>query len=140
MATCAELSGAKLPETAGEDSVSFAPALKGQPIASTRKGVVHHSISGRFAYRQGKWKLLLTGGSGGWTKEKMPSGTVAQLYDMEADPGEKNNLYQSQPEVAEPLLALLESDVKRGRSTDGPDLSNDVPVRLKAPGAGKKRK
>ena len=50
-----------------EDSVSFLPALSGQPIVSSRKGVIHHSISGHFAYRQGKWKLLLARGSGGWS-------------------------------------------------------------------------
>ncbi len=140
MATSAELAGSKLPETAGEDSVSFAPALKGEPMDSSRKGVIHHSIGGKFAYRRGKWKLLLTTGSGGWTKEKMPAGTVAQLYDMTADPGEKHNLYNSHPELAQRLLAQLQSDVKRGRSTDGPELSNDVPVKLKMSGLSKKGK
>ena len=128
MATCAELTGAKLPGNAGEDSVSFAPALRGKPIVSTRKGVVHHSVSGRFAYREGKWKILLTNGSGGWTKEKMADDSPAQLYDMEADPGEQNNLYKSHPEVFGRLLAQLESDVKRGRSTAGPDQKNDKTV------------
>ncbi|BDS07220.1 arylsulfatase [Oceaniferula spumae] len=126
MATCADLTGSKLPDNAGEDSVSFAPALKGKPIVSTRKGIVHHSVSGQFAYRQGKWKLLLTKGSGGWTKEKMSDNAPAQLYDMEADPSEQKNLYKTQPEVAERLLAQLESDVKRGRSTAGPDQKNDT--------------
>ncbi|MDF7800831.1 arylsulfatase [Pontiellaceae bacterium B1224] len=130
MATCAELTDSKLPETAGEDSVSFASALQGKPIVSTRKGVVHHSISGQFAYREGKWKLLLTKASGGWTKEKMADDSPAQLYDMEADPGEQNNLYQSHPEVVERLVAQLESDVNSGRSTDGPELSNDVKVNI----------
>ena len=50
----------------------------------------------------------------------------AQLYDMETDPSEQNNLYHSHPEIFERLLAQLESDVKRGRSTAGPNQSNDV--------------
>lgn len=45
---------------------------------------------------------------------------------MEADPGERHNLYESHPEVFQRLLAQLESDVKRGRSTEGPDQKNDV--------------
>lgn len=131
MATCAELTGAPLPEGSGEDSVSFLPALSGESIASTRKGVIHHSISGHFGYRQGKWKLLLARGSGGWTapKESAAKKTrvpIAQLYDLEADPGETTNLYASHPEVAERLLALLEADVSRGRSTEGPASQNDV--------------
>ncbi|WP_442506778.1 sulfatase family protein [Novipirellula sp. SH528] len=138
MATCAELTGAKVPDDAGEDSVSFAAALHGEPVASTRAGVVHHSVSGRFAYRSGKWKILLTKGSGGWTKEPMSVSAPAQLYDMEADPGEQKNLYHSHPEVFERLLTQLESDVKRGRSTAGPELSNDVPVRLKYSESNKK--
>ncbi|MDA9260351.1 arylsulfatase [Puniceicoccaceae bacterium] len=126
MATCADLTSATLPETAGEDSVSFAASLKGEPIVSTRKGVIHHSVSGQFAYREGKWKILMTKGSGGWTKEKMSSNAPAQLYDMEADPGEQNNLYHTHPEIVERLIAQLESDVKHGRSTAGLDQPNDI--------------
>ena len=130
IATCAELTDAKLPENAGEDSVSFLPALNGQPIVSSRKGVVHHSFSGHFAYRVGKWKLLLAKSSGGWTvpteADAASDAPKAQLYDMEADPGETNNLYASHPEIAERLLRQLKSDVNRGRSTHGTELNNDV--------------
>ncbi|WP_146602715.1 sulfatase family protein [Novipirellula aureliae] len=129
-ATCAELTEQPLPAGAAEDSVSFLPALKGEPIVSTRSGVIHHSISGHFAYRMGKWKLCLAKASGGWTapKEKhAPEGSpVAQLYDMEADPGETNNLYTAHPEVAQRLLKQMEMDIERGRSTAGTDLKNDV--------------
>jgi len=130
MATCADILGTKLPETAGEDSVSFLPALSGKPIVSSRAGIIHHSYTGHFAYRQGKWKLLLAKGSGGWSapKEKdVPEGSPeAQLYDMENDPGETTNLYASKPEVVQRLLMLLDADVQRGRSTVGSDLENDV--------------
>lgn len=128
-ATASEITGEKAPNMA-EDSVSFLPALSGDPIKSTRKGVIHHSISGRFAYRQGKWKLLLAAGSGGWSSPNDGQATrdgapEAQLYDMEKDPGEQNNLYLSLPEVAERLLADLTADVECGRSTDGPEAKND---------------
>jgi arylsulfatase A-like enzyme len=130
MATCADLSGATLPETAGEDSVSFVPAFSGQPIVSTRAGIIHHGIDGHFAYRKGKWKLLLAKGSGGWTvpKESVAAKAGApsvQLYDMENDQGETTNLYEAYPEVVKQLLQQLESDLTRGRSTAGPALQND---------------
>jgi len=105
-------------------------ALKGQAIKGTRAGVIHHSVDGYFAYRQGKWKLLLAKGSGGWTSPKeqqVPADAPkAQLYDMEADPGERINLYAAHPEVAERLLKQLKSDVERGRSTTGPTAKNDT--------------
>lgn len=129
-ATTAEITGKALPAKSAEDSVSFLPALSGEPIVSTRAGVIHHSISGHFAYRQGKWKLLLAKGSAGWTGPKeneMPKGAPkAQLYDMENDPGETTNLYETNPEVVARLLAQLEADVFNGRSTKGAPSKNDT--------------
>jgi arylsulfatase A len=129
-ATISEIVGTKLPEGSAEDSVSFLPALSGQKIPSTRNGVIHHSISGHFAYRQGKWKLLLAKASGGWTsprENQAKAGSApAQLYDMDADVGERKNLYFEEPEVAKKLLALLKEDVQRGRSTKGIPSNNDV--------------
>lgn len=129
-ATLAELTGEPLPAGSAEDSVSFLSALAGEPIVSTREGVIHHSISGHFGYRQGKWKLVLAKGSGGWsspTEEQVPPGSpIAQLYDMLSDPAETTNLYRAQPEVVARLLAQLEADIARGRSTQGPESKNDT--------------
>lgn len=129
-ATVADLTGGELAANSAEDSVSFLSALSGEEIASSRAGVIHHSISGHFGYRQGKWKLLLAKGSAGWTGPKeneLPKGTPrAQLYDMENDPAETTNLYESHPEVAARLLAQLEADIVNGRSTVGPESKNDV--------------
>ncbi|MDQ8207387.1 arylsulfatase [Coraliomargarita sp. SDUM461003] len=132
LATCAELIGVQLPANAGEDSESILPAFTGETPEFSRKGIIHHSVSGHFAYRQGKWKLLLAKGSGGWTAptEKMMSSQadapIAQLYDLEQDPGETVNLYSSQSEIVERLLQQLETDVARGRSTAGHDQANDT--------------
>ncbi len=129
-ATLSELTGQSLPEGSAEDSVSFLPALSGEPIDSTRAGVIHHSISGHFGYRQGKWKLLLAKASGGWSspteKQAAKGSPIAQLYDMQNDPAEESNLYETHPEVAERLLAQLEADVTRGRSTAGDESKNDI--------------
>lgn len=133
IATCAELSGEQLPAQAGEDSVSFAPALLGREIAPRREAVVHHSVDGKFSIRQGDWKLMLCAGSGGWcapkdaqaTKQGLPA---VQLYNLAQDIGESKNLQADYPEKVEMLTKLLESYVKRGRSTTGPDLQNDVAV------------
>jgi len=131
VATSAELAGATLPDNAAEDSVSFLPALLGEKIQTNRKGIIHHSITGHFGYRETQWKLLLARGSGGWTapreaQAKTSNLPKAQLYDMEADPGEKTNLYDTHPEIAERLLRQLTAYVDAGRSNDGPSTSNDV--------------
>lgn len=145
-ATTSDIVKQQAPAGTAEDSVSFLPALSGQPISSTRAGVIHHSISGHFSYRKGKWKLLLAAGSGGWTSPKeseMPKGsTKGQLYDMEADPAEATNLYENQPEIVAELLALLTADVNRGRSTEGPESLNDTKgIKLwKTSPEGKKKK
>jgi hypothetical protein len=92
--------------------------------------VIHHSHTGHFAYRYGKWKLLLARSSGGWSspteKEAKSEPLEAQLYDMENDVGETNNLYAKNPETAERLLVLLAADVNAGRSTKGPKSMNDI--------------
>ncbi|MCH6257712.1 arylsulfatase [Puniceicoccaceae bacterium K14] len=130
LATCAELVRLEIPDTAGEDSVSFLPALYGESIDSYRKGIVHHSFSGHFAYRSDNWKLILAKGSGGWTSpaesEMSEDAPAGQLYDMEADPGETNNLFQTHPKTVKKLLKQLKKDIKRGRSTAGPKLKNDT--------------
>ena len=118
-----------MPSKTGEDSVSFLPALKGDKIKSSRAGVTHHSITGHFGYRLGKWKLLLAKGSGGWSspRENESSGMLkAQLYNLEKDPAETNNLYLKCPEIAAKLLKQLELDIKTGRSTKGEFAENDV--------------
>ena len=121
MATCAAIVGANLPDNAGEDSYNILPALLGEKLEKPiRPDVIHHSVWGVFSIRQGKWKLILdTQGSGGWVrpsdKDPVP-GTPGQLYDMEKDPYEKNNLWDKRPEVVERLTRLLEKYKKQGHS------------------------
>lgn len=129
-ATANELIGVSLPDGSCEDSVSFLPALSGREIVSTRSGVIHHSYTGHFAYRQKQWKLILAKGSGGWTSPKeneMPAGSVkAQLYNLSIDPGETKNVFTDKPKVAARLLAQLQDDIANGRSTNGAAAENDV--------------
>jgi arylsulfatase A len=136
LATSAALVGAKLPDNAGEDSVSFLPALLGEKrTRPLREATVHHSIDGRFAIRQGDWKLALCSGSGGWSAPRDQATTAknfpsVQLYNLAADPGETNNLHATHPEVVARLTGLLEKYVAAGRSTPGAKQSNDVPVKI----------
>ena len=131
-ATLADVCKANIPQGSCEDSVSFVSTLSRQytETKQDRAGIIHHSHSGHFAYRKGKWKLLLARGSGGWTapQEKKLDDRYpeAQLYDLSKDINEQDNLYESKRALADRLLSQLKSDVKRGRSTTGPDSSNDI--------------
>lgn len=131
MATCAAIVGDALPDNAGEDSVSMLPLFRNSrsPI---RDHLVHHSISGKFAIRDGRWKLVLCPGSGGWTHRDADAAKaglpLVQLYDMRNDPGETRNLQAEQREKVREMLSLLKTYVAEGRSTPGTRQQNDVPV------------
>ncbi len=131
MATCAEVVGHDLPAGAAEDSVSLLPLVRGESIPGPlHEAVIHHSASGHFAVRSGKWKLLLCRGSGGWSppreaeaeKQGLPP---LQLYDLENDPKETTNLQAEHPAVVAQLTGILRRMVQQGRSTPGPKQPND---------------
>jgi len=77
----------------------------------------------------GKWKLLFSRGSGGWSpptegtaiKMGLP---IGQLYDLDTDPKESNNLHSKHPKVVERLTAVFRQFVENGRSTPGPKQAN----------------
>nr|MDQ3623746.1 sulfatase-like hydrolase/transferase [Verrucomicrobiota bacterium] len=136
MATCAEIVGAKLPDDAGEDSVSLLPALLGRAEKPLREALVHHSINGSFAIRQGQWKLALCADSGGWSAPRPATPAAAklapvQLYDLASDIGETRNVEARETEVVARLTKLLERYVGEGRSTPGAPQTNNGEVRLR---------
>ncbi|MGI9458280.1 MAG: sulfatase-like hydrolase/transferase [Aeoliella sp.] len=130
MATCAEIVGAKLPDDAAEDSYNMLPVLLGtQGDKPVRRYMLQQSISLAMSIREGKWKYLDHKGSGGnnydhtgsWgmkpyaLKETDPN-APGQLYDLETDPGETNNMYSRRPEIVKKLKAQLEVFRESGRS------------------------
>jgi arylsulfatase A-like enzyme len=121
LATCAAIVGAKLPNNVGEDSYNILPVLLSRKVHKPiRKAVVHHSGSGMFAIRQGKWKLILGRGSGGFTKpsrvKPKPGEPQGQLYDLHKDPAETNNLWAEHLGIVQRLTDLLEKYRKQGYS------------------------
>lgn len=130
MATAAELVGYQLPANAAEDSYSFLSVLTGTELqAPLREATIHHSIDGRFAIRQGDWKLILWPGSGGWTQPRTPeelSGLPPmQLYNLKLDPSESENVIVAHSGRAQEMKTLLSQYVINGRSTAGPTQQND---------------
>lgn len=132
MATAAELLVTDLSDNTAEDSYSFLPVLMGKKYEKPiREATVHHSADGRFAIRQGDWKLILWAGSGGWafpaTKEDMDGLPKFQLYNLDQDPGETTNLVLKHPKRVQEMKALLSKYVFDGRSTPGKPQVNDGP-------------
>ncbi|WP_425616441.1 arylsulfatase [Anatilimnocola sp. NA78] len=135
LATAADIVGEKLPANAGEDSVSMLSAFKGTATEPIREAIVHHSINGSFAIRQGKYKLEVCRGSGGWSEPKPGTKAetdlpVIQLYDLSADIGEQQNLQAEKSSKVGELTNLLNRYIQRGRSTAGASQQNDVKIPL----------
>lgn len=120
MATLADIFGTKLPDTAGEDSFSILPLLKGgdKPI---RQNAVSCAASGIPGLRCGPWKLVLVADP----KAK----TDVELYNLDSDIGETKNLAAEQPERVAEMKTLMEKLITDGRSTPGAPQKNDVEVR-----------
>ncbi len=119
IATMAEILGAKLPESAGEDSFSMLPLLKGEerPI---RKNSVNTACAGTPSLRDGPWKLVLAADDA----KKTP----VQLYHLGDDLGEKNNVAAENADRVKEMQATLEKIIRAGRSTPGAPQKNDIRV------------
>jgi arylsulfatase A len=128
MATCAAITGAKLPNNAAEDSVDLLPVLLGKDDGKpVRDYTLHQTWTFQLAIRQGDWKYLDHPGSGGnrYTPESALAPFIlpedapdapGQLYNLASDPGETRNLYHRHPEIVTKLKALLEQSKASGRS------------------------
>ena len=137
LSTFAALTGQKMGQGQGPDSVNVLPALIGDPAKQIRDHVVlAPSQRSNLAVRKGKWMYIGAQGGGGFTQAKrgahafggpaavtftkrensdIENGKIrkdappAQLYDLEADVSQTRNLYSEHPEVVEEMKALLNS-------------------------------
>ncbi|MFC2156493.1 sulfatase-like hydrolase/transferase [Acidobacteriota bacterium] len=117
MATCAEITGSPLPDTAGEDSFSLSPLLINGIDAHSRAPVIHHSSNGIFSLREGDWKMVFGSGSGGRQKPVgKPFEKPFYLFNLKEDPSEQKNVIDEYPEVARELEIKLEKIIKSAGS------------------------
>jgi arylsulfatase A len=124
LATIADIIGVDIPDNAGEDSYSLLPMLKGEVNESNVRGpIIHHSATGHFAIREGKWKLNMLRGSGGSLKpaiSKVAEGDAPyELYNIEEDPGETTNLYFDHLDIVRKLIKNITNIIETGRTTPG---------------------
>jgi len=118
MATCVDLAGTSYPETfegngiIPMEGVSLNPLFQGEPF--TRDAPLFFEHEGNRGVRRGKWKLVAVDGKA-W-----------ELYDMQADRTELNNLAAEHPEEVAELSALYDEWAVRAFVTTSP--VNDAPV------------
>jgi arylsulfatase A-like enzyme len=94
----AELSGAKAP--GGLDGLSFAPTLLGQSEKQKQHESLYWALyerGGAQALRMGKWKAV-----------QQPITAPVQLFDLEADLGEKNDVAGKHPDVVARMTKVME--------------------------------
>ena len=105
MATCRDIALASYPEQhtgtgiTALEGISLLPVLKGAELNTDRAIFWEHE--GNRAVRKGKWKLVATR-EGNW-----------ELYDIEADRTEMNDLVQTHPDIAAELTATYDAWAKR---------------------------
>ncbi len=128
-ATCAEIVGADLPAEGAEDSLSFLPSLLGKPSDDSRTMLVNHSNHGEFAYRDGPWKLVFKM-RGRNLQQSRGMKTIAELYNLDSDIGEKNDLSMKHPDVVQRMTDALKELIDRGTSSVDRKAANDTVVRF----------
>lgn len=139
LATLAALVDRPLEENEGPDSYNILPALTGTPDEPIRGHlVISPAQEKNLSIRKGKWMYISGQGGGGFTATEVGAHTFggpaafpftgqvnsdilngkikedappAQLYDLEADPGQKHNVYNDHPERVKQLQILLEETV-----------------------------
>jgi arylsulfatase A-like enzyme len=121
LATCAEIIGAKLPDNAGEDSVSILPHLLGTAQGPVREATVHQSSAGDLAIRQGPWKLIFF------------KNGKRELYNLKDDLSETQDVLAANPDLVDRLTKLMQQYIDNGRSTPGAPQKNGVSFALPKP-------
>ena len=115
--TIAAITGASLPKKT-IDGVNILPLLKGDQAANPRDLYFYYYGGDLCAVRQGKWKLFFPHQARSYVgvepgKDGFPGPYAAlavglELYDLEKDISESNNVVDQHPEVVAQLKALAE--------------------------------
>ena len=113
LATLAAVTGGTLGANDAPDSFDFSPALRGTQTDKglARKSILIQSGAGFMTVRKDGWKLIEGLGSGGFSEPRRirpePGQPNAQLYNLNDDPEEANDLFTTHPEKVRELRQLI---------------------------------
>lgn len=141
-ATLAELIGRPLSDSEAPDSVSFLPVLTDRAEKGREQLVMSAARRNFLAIRKGKWVYINGQGEGGFGGTRIGQHTFAgpaaaafmgrensdisdgrisdnappaQLYDLETDPQQKNNLYSERPDIVQLMQEYLQAEIEGER-------------------------
>ena len=109
-ATLADVVDGELPDDAAEDSISLLPVLLGEGEVSDREAifVLGDGKDSAIAVRSGRWKLIV--------RYDATRNETYELYDLQQDPSELNNLSEEQSDVTHGLAMALRNAEAAGRT------------------------
>ncbi len=116
MASLASLSGVALDLDAAPDSHDVLPALLGDS-PDGRDHLVEQA--GPLSIVQGRWKLVEAHEGPAVNRQvniELGNAAEPQLYDLQADPSERQNVAAAHPDVVNELTLLLQRIREQGRS------------------------
>jgi hypothetical protein len=103
--TFADMAGQKVPAEAEIDGISMLPTMTGNDKDQKQHKVLYWAFNERGAkqaIRTGKWKLIRY-------RDNKSGKHDVQLYDLEKDIGEENNLAEKNPEVVSQCIKLMDA-------------------------------
>ena len=95
--TLAELAGGKTPADRIIDGVDISSLILGNTDKSPRDTFCYYLMNSAEALRHGKWKLHIKKG-----KQE-----ICELYDLEEDIGEENNVFAMHPDIVKKLREMI---------------------------------
>ncbi|NNE91090.1 MAG: arylsulfatase [Verrucomicrobiales bacterium] len=155
LATSAAITGEKIEDGQGRDSVNALSALTENPEEPIREHLLLAAKDrSHLSIRKGKWMFIDAQAGGGFTAAKRgahafggpkaitfvgrensdiadgkikPGAPPAQLYDLESDLEQTTNLYEQHPEVVKELRTLLDSYRAAGPNPKKPSSKKKAP-------------
>ncbi len=125
MPTFAALCGYKAPDDRIVDGVDQTDLLRGKSEVGAREDFYYFSDNELHGVRVGKWKLMLAGRKSFYGYVDDRGSKDVELYDLEADVGEKKNVAAEHPDEVAKLSA-------RAKAFRWPDRLHEPRIRLPA--------